>query len=430
MTNKSFALFKNFFGISDSNLKFLLIIFFGIINGLLLQLTWVTVNYWLGVNGVDLKKISIFALTSLPYSLKYILGPAIDYIAMLYSNRYKSYSYILHISLAIISLLVLCLSNLNVSADLLAIGVVCLGISLFSAIIDIVLNILRIEFTDTKEQGRKTSLYTIGYRIGMLVTSSGTIWVSNYIQWGEIFFSLALIILIINILVFLSPINLNNKLTHKKISQFNNHTIVHNINFFERIFIQPFLHLKRLSNFLYIISFLVLYKAADHMLIIMLQPMLIKLKYTAIEIATAGKSFGIACSVIGGVIAGKLINRLNIYTGLAVFALLHMTSFFFLFPLYHYGHNIIILYIFTAIQATTSGMTMVAYVAYISSLCHGNYKGTQYSIFYSLMGLSRALFPTSSGYIVTSYGWDLFFIILIIISISSVVIIKKIKHIK
>jgi MFS transporter, PAT family, beta-lactamase induction signal transducer AmpG len=415
---------------SYETLKLLLIFTFGVVNGLLLQITWVTVNFWLSVNGVDLKTISIFSLASLPYSLKYILGPLIDYLSSSSTGKYKTYKFILYLSFSVISALVYYLSFLSVKYDLLKIGLICSAIALFSAIIDIILNILRIELTDKSEHGKNSSAYIIGYRIGMLVTGAGTIFISNYISWHMIFIYLSLIILAANIFIYLSPLvdqkfffeeNNNKKLITKNL-QYN--------NFFSRIFIKPFEHIHKLSNFLYIIVFLVLYKTSDHMLVIMLQPMLIKLQYTAIEIATAGKSFGVICAIIGGFIAGKLMKDLSINNSLFIFGILHITSYFFLFPLYNYGHNIVIFYIFTAMQATTSGMTMVAYISYISSLCTGDHKGTQYAIFYSLMGVSRAIFPTSSGYIVSKFNWNIFFLILITISVISIMLIKKIKHIK
>jgi len=69
-------------------------------------------------------------------------------------------------------------------------------------------------------------------------------------------------------------------------------------------------------------------------------------------------------------------------------------------------------------------MAMAAYIAYITSLCSGKYRATQYSFLSSMMGLSRSLFPTMSGYIVSYYGWTSFYILIFIISIPSILMTK------
>jgi PAT family beta-lactamase induction signal transducer AmpG len=92
------------------------------------------------------------------------------------------------------------------------------------------------------------------------------------------------------------------------------------------------------------------------------------------------------------------------------------------------GKNFTLLLITISIESITGGMAMTSYIAFISSLCSGRFRATQYSFFSSMMGFSRSVFPTISGYIVANFGWQNFFIFTIIITIPSLFMALKIKN--
>ena len=73
-------------------------------------------------------------------------------------------------------------------------------------------------------------------------------------------------------------------------------------------------------------------------------------------------------------------------------------------------------------------MTMTAYIVFISSICQGKFRATQYSFLSSMMGISRSIFfPIISGYMVVNFGWQNFFLFTTIITIPSLLILLKIK---
>ena len=73
-------------------------------------------------------------------------------------------------------------------------------------------------------------------------------------------------------------------------------------------------------------------------------------------------------------------------------------------------------------------MTMAAYIAYIASLCHGKFRATQYSFLTSMMGLSRSILPSISGYIVATIGWNIFFLSASIASIPPIILVLYLKR--
>ena len=144
----------------------------------------------------------------------------------------------------------------------------------------------------------------------------------------------------------------------------------------------------------------------------MINPFLLHIGYNDFEIATAGKFFGITAAIIGGLLAEYLMKYFTIFESLIFFGVLHGFAhilFIFIIIKEVYGRNIYIFFLVTGFESITGGMTMAAYIAYISSLCRGQFKETQYSFLTSMMGLSRSILPSISGYIVITIGWNMLF---------------------
>ena len=60
--------------------RMLAILLMGFASGLPLLLTTSTLSYWLAKRGVDKTAIGLFALVGLPYSLKFLWAPALDFV--------------------------------------------------------------------------------------------------------------------------------------------------------------------------------------------------------------------------------------------------------------------------------------------------------------------------------------------------------------
>jgi PAT family beta-lactamase induction signal transducer AmpG len=157
------------------------------------------------------------------------------------------------------------------------------------------------------------------------------------------------------------------------------------------------------------------------MLGMMLNPFLLKTGFTASDIATVSKFFGIIMVIIGGIISGPLITRWGMRTSLIRFGVIHMLGHGLFILFFFLGKNIGFLYFITAYEALTGGMLMTAYIAFMASLCHGRYVATQYALMSSGMGLSRVLLPAISGLVVDVCGWLSFFWIVSALSLLCVI---------
>ena len=125
--------------------------------------------------------------------------------------------------------------------------------------------------------------------------------------------------------------------------------------------------------------------------------------------------------------ASYIMKRRSIFDSLLIFGIIHAVSHMLFIVQELYGKNIYLLFIVTGFESVSGGMSMAAYIAFIASLCHGKFRATQYAFFSSMMGLSRSIFPTISGYIAASYGWVWFYLLTTIVTIPSLIIILYLR---
>jgi PAT family beta-lactamase induction signal transducer AmpG len=107
----------------------------GIISGLPWSLTHTTLGYWLTTEGISMKTVGLFALTSLPYALKFLWAPLFDLYHAPLIKRGRS-GWMALSQIGIICALVV-MSRLDPRSDIELIAIMTLITSFFAASQDI-----------------------------------------------------------------------------------------------------------------------------------------------------------------------------------------------------------------------------------------------------------------------------------------------------
>jgi PAT family beta-lactamase induction signal transducer AmpG len=392
------------------------IFLFGCCSGTLLMLTGNTLNFWLAKLGIDLKTIGLSSLIALPYVLKYLLAPFIEKYSFFGSNRRKSWLSILAILILLFGILIGRSNPLNTFFITAIMGFL---LSLSAVSTDIILDSYRVDFASLNQSYGKTSgNFVVGYKIGMLISSSGAILLSTIVEWSTVYFifsSFAAFLILIFIKFLPNKINHKNEMINETKSLIN-------------IFLLPFNHFKSKAEILIVLAFVITYKIADQYILSMINPFLLHLNYNEYEISIVVKTCGALGSIAGGIIGGFLISRFGIKNCLLYFAIVHSCSNFLFILQELVGHNLMILYLLTMIGTTSSGMAMCVYISYIMSISSGKYSGTKYAFYSSLIGCSRVLLPSSSGFIVEFFGWNIFFLAMIVISVPGMILTRYLPY--
>ena len=171
---------------------------------------------------------------------------------------------------------------------------------------------------------------------------------------------------------------------------------------------------------MWVILFALVYRMADNMLTIMINPFLLHIGFDAKEISTIYQVLGTMMMMLGVFLSRFIIEHFGVRRSLLIIAIAHMCSLFLYLPLSIIGKSIPLLYFISIYDAITGGMIMTVQVAYISSLCKGKYLASQYALYSSAMGMSRVGFPVLSGLIVDYYGFTMFYGIIFVISLCTV----------
>src|ERR1700721_825073 len=156
--------------------RVLIVLLLGFSSGLPLALSGSTLVGWMREIGVDLGTIGLFALVGTPYTLKFLWAPLVDALHVPFFTRkfgrrrgWLVFSQLL----LIVAILLLALTDPAHSPLYVALGA--LLVAAASSTQDIVVDAFRVESLPESEQAAGMASYVAAYRIGMLVSTAGAL---------------------------------------------------------------------------------------------------------------------------------------------------------------------------------------------------------------------------------------------------------------
>src|SRR5271167_1353881 len=166
--------------------RVLIVLMLGLSSGLPLALSGSTLLIWMRESGVDLGTIGLFALVGTPYTLKFLWAPLVDALHVpLFTRAFgRRRGWLVFSQLLLIAaILLLALTDPARSPPLVALGA--LLVAAMSSTQDIVVDAFRVESLPESEQAAGMASYVAAYRIGMLVSTAGALFlVSGFENTG------------------------------------------------------------------------------------------------------------------------------------------------------------------------------------------------------------------------------------------------------
>src|SRR6202521_1754412 len=153
----------------------------GFSSGLPLMLTYRTLSAWLATAGVARASIGAFALVGTPYALKFLWAPLIDRLPPpLPLGRRRGWGITIQIALIAATL---SLGASDPKQHLARMGVLALLVAFLSASQDVVIDAWRVEILAIELQGPGAGMIQTGYRIAMLVSGAGALFIAARAGW-------------------------------------------------------------------------------------------------------------------------------------------------------------------------------------------------------------------------------------------------------
>ncbi len=147
--------------------------------GLPLLLIFSTMSVWLFHAGVERSTITLFSWAGFAYSFKFLWSPIMDryQFPLKKIGKRKSWLYFTQIFI-LLSIIFTSFTDPSKNLYWTAIGVVLIAFG--SASQDIIIDAFRIESAPEKTQGILSSVYLAGYRIAMVVSGAGSLWLASF----------------------------------------------------------------------------------------------------------------------------------------------------------------------------------------------------------------------------------------------------------
>ncbi len=399
--------------------NFLVIFFLGISAGIPITLILSTLKALLVDKGFDLKIIGFLSLVSLPYSLKIFVAPVVDSLAIPYFTKKlgNRRSWIM-ITQILLTILISLLGIFGEVASLKGIAILSFLVACVSATQDIVIDGYRIELIKKEDQAVASGYYIYGYRIGMLISGSLALALSDKIRWDLVYLMMSgfmMLCIISTLFAKESRVNWHPRKYHFKI-------------WFIKFIIRPLRNFSERKNWMSILFFIVLFKLADAFVGNLTLPFLLEIGYTKIEIATILKTFGLFAVLVGVYAGGFLSKKIGIHKALWLATILQAVSNFSFIYLVVTEKTISSLYAIVFIENFCGGIGDVIFVGYLSSICNLKFSSTQYALFSSISSISRSVLSSTSGFYASYFGWINFFIfsgLLAIPAIALLIILNK-----
>ena len=194
----------------------LIVMLLGFSSGLPLALSGETLRVWMADRGVDLGTIGLLSLAGLPYTLKFIWAPVVDAWQVPYLSRLGRRRGWLAATQLLLIPTILFLGTRDPLASPLVVGLAALLVASASATQDIVIDAFRVESLDDSEQAAGMASYVAAYRVGMLISTAGALFLvsgfealglGRHAAWtaGYVAMAVMVVIGIITVLIATEP---------------------------------------------------------------------------------------------------------------------------------------------------------------------------------------------------------------------------------
>ncbi|WP_169566904.1 AmpG family muropeptide MFS transporter [Sneathiella limimaris] len=399
------------------------ILFLGFSSGLPLALTGTTLALWLREEGLTLTSIGLFANVATPYALKFLWAPLIDKMPVPFLTRLlgrrRGWMVLTQLGL-ILSIIGMGSVNPNTHIELTALFAFLVAFS--SASQDIVIDAYRVEISDEKSMAAGAAAIVFGYRIGMLVSGAGALYLASVVSWQLTFTVMAALILVgtITIMIAGEPKTITNASSAKADSSIRDLSTY--VTWIREAVIDPFSEFLGRKGWLPILLFVVFYKFGDSLAGVMSTPFFYDLGFTKIEIANVSKIYGTAATFIGLAIGGWLMAATGLYKTLWICGILQLGSNLMFALQALAGNDVSVLALTVGIENLSGGMGTAAFVAYLSSLCNVAFTATQYALLSSFMATARIWFSSPGGWLAEQLGWVQFFMVTVLAALPGLML--------
>jgi len=409
--------------------RVLVVMFLGFSSGLPLALSGSTLAVWMRESGTSLEVIGlILGVVGTPYTIKFLWAPLTDAldVPLLSAWLGRRRGWLVLSQLLLIAAIVLLGFCDPAAAPAWLIVTAALSVATLSATQDIVIDAFRVESLDKREQAAGMAGYVAAYRIGMLASTAGALFLVSGFEawgfaqgpawrWGYIASAALVIVGLLTALAATEPA--------KSAAAGAAHAGENPVRRVFQAAIGAFAEFLSRPLALVVLAFVVLFKFTDALAGVMTAPFVIDLGFSRNEYAAIIKGVGLAATLIGGFAGGMVARAYPLATSLWIGGIAQaLANFAFSWQALR-GHDIGWLTFAIVAENFTSAIGTVIFVAYMSALCRNPlHTATQFALLTALAAIGRTYLSSAGGFIAAAAGWAAFFAICALAAIPSLLL--------
>jgi PAT family beta-lactamase induction signal transducer AmpG len=413
--------------------RVLIVLLLGFSGGLPLALSGSTLVFWMRELGINLGTIGLFALVGTPYTVKFLWAPLVDALDVPLISRLlgRRRGWLLATQLALVAAIVfLAFCDPVLSPWLVALAAFLVATA--SATQDIVIDAFRIESLAESEQAAGMASYVAGYRVGMLASGAGALFLVTGFEtfglgrgaaWTAGYLAVAALIVIGIVTTLVAREPEKSSLAE---AAHRGHSGP------ERVFGTA---LAALADFwtyrgvVAILAFVVLFKFTDALSGVMTVPFVIDLGFSRDTYAAIIKGVGLAALLLGGFAGGFVARALPLALSLWIGAAMQAVANLAFSWQAVVGADVRWLTFAIMVENFTSAIGTVIFVAYLSALCRNPlHTATQYALLTALAAVGRTYLSSGAGYIAAAVGWPVFFAICVVAAVPSLILLAYLQR--
>ena len=386
--------------------------------GLPLLLVFGTLSFWLREAGIDRTTIGFLSWVGLAYGFKWVWSPLVDRMPIPWLTRTlgRRRSWLLA-SQAVIMLALVSMAMTDPQQSLAPVVWCAIAVAFGSATQDIALDAFRIESADTEHQAALAATYQTGYRLAMIWSGAGALWIAARAeipsavagvaapyQHGP--WQIAYLVMAVSMLPGVLTVLFSQEPFQRAIAPSKNIG-----EWLHGALVEPFADFigRYRWQAALILGLIATYRISDVVMGIMANPFYVDMGFSKDEVAAVTKVYGVAMTLVGAFVGGILSLRIGVMRVLMLGAILSAASNLLFAWLSTRGHDVTALVWVVSADNLAGGIASSAFIAYLSSLTNVQYSATQYALFSSMMLLLPKFVAGFSGKYVDAFGYADFF---------------------
>ena len=387
--------------------------FLGISSGLAYAMIGATLTTRLAQYGITKSAVTLFALTFLAFSFKFLWAPLVDNVRIPLLGRFGQRRSWLWLIGVFVMATIAFLGSVDPQQALSTVAIAAILVGFAGATFDIIIDAYRIELLEPRQLGVGSGMSQYGWRIGAASAGALALVVAARYGWAAAYTACAVFALP----AMLVGVVMGEPRRHREPAAPRG-AIQAVIAYFS-----PLAEFVKREGALVVLTFVLIHKIGDTLANLTLRLLFNDLGFTNDELAFYDVGIGFIALLAGVFVGGILYAKLGMKRSVLISLVLMAVSNFGFAALAAAGHTNIGMAAVIGFENFASGIGGVTVVAYLSALCNLRFTATQYALLSALAAIAgRFLTGTTAGSLIEGMGYVGFYLLTTLIAMPGVIL--------